>query len=79
MSRSPPSRRGPIGARDVAEAAFKSATTKPIEPEKPATVVPGVRELVSLRIDQDVLEHFRAMGRDWPEKINAVLRRAMTD
>jgi uncharacterized protein (DUF4415 family) len=78
MSRPPISRR-PIGARDAAEAAFRSATTKPIEPEKPEPVLPGVREIVSLRIDKDVLEHFRAMGRDWQDRINEVLRRAVKD
>jgi len=78
MSRSPSSRRGPPSSRDAAEAAFKSATTKPAESVKPVTILPGVRELVSLRIDQDVLEHFRAMGRDWQDKINEALRRSIT-
>ena len=46
-------------ARTEAEAAFKKTTTKVAEaPPKQATL-PGVKELVSLRIDQDVLEHFR--------------------
>ena len=76
MSR-PPANRRPAGARDAAEAAFKSATTKPIERPEGERPIPGVREQVSLRIDQDVLEHFRAMGRDWPDKINEALRRAM--
>lgn len=73
----PPTGRRPMGARDAAEAAFKSATTKPIERPEAARPLPGVRELVSLRIDQDVLEHFRAMGRDWPERINEALRRSI--
>jgi uncharacterized protein (DUF4415 family) len=73
----PPAGRRPMGARDAAEAAFKSATTKPIEQQEVARQLPGVRELVSLRIDQDVLEHFRAMGRDWPERINEALRRSI--
>ncbi|MGC3959207.1 MAG: BrnA antitoxin family protein [Verrucomicrobiota bacterium] len=77
MSRPPDGRRGPPSPRDAAEAAFKSATTKPIEAAKAAPILPGVRELVSLRIDQDVLEHFRAMGRDWQEKINEALRRSI--
>jgi uncharacterized protein (DUF4415 family) len=64
--------------RDAAEAAFKVATTKPAEPApRPAPTLPGVREQVSLRIDQDVLEHFRAMGPTWQDRINEALRRAI--
>ena len=40
---------------------------------KPA--VPGVRELVSLRIDQDVLEHFQQDGPGWQDRINDALRK----
>lgn len=62
----------------TAEAAFKNATTKPAKPEpqpsKPA--VPGVKELVSIRIDRDVLEHFQQAGPGWQERINDALRRA---
>ena len=44
-------------ARTEAEAAFKRTTAKVAEaPPKPLRL-PGVRELVSLRIDQDVLEY----------------------
>ena len=63
-------------ARTEAEAAFKKATKK--EPEAPARKValPGVKELVSLRIDQDVLEHFQASGPGWQDRINDALRKA---
>ena len=63
-------------ARTEAEAAFKRTTTK--LPEAPAqkTALPGVKELVSLRIDQDVLEHFRADGPGWQDRINDALRKA---
>ena len=63
-------------ARTEAEAAFKKATRKEAEapPKKPA--LPGVKELVSLRIDQDVLEHFREAGPGWQERINEALRKA---
>ena len=47
----------------VAEAAFKAATTKP--PEEPAPKrpsIPNAKELVSLRIDRDVLDHFQEKG-----------------
>lgn len=77
MSR-PPSRRFTGSARDAAEAAFKSATTKPVVAEPPARapVVPGAREMVSLRLDRDVLEHFQEGGPGWQDRINAALRKA---
>jgi uncharacterized protein (DUF4415 family) len=63
-------------ARSEAEAAFKKTTTKTIEaPPKPAAV-PGVRELVSLRIDQDVLAFFQDDGPGWQDRINDALRKA---
>jgi uncharacterized protein (DUF4415 family) len=74
----PPTRRPRTlnDARSEAEAAFKSTTTKvPELPEKKAAL-PGVRELVSLRIDQDVLEHFQEDGPGWQDRINAALRKA---
>ena len=63
-------------ARTEAEAAFKKATKK--EPEAPPkrAVLPGVRELVSLRIDQDVLDFFREGGPGWQDRINEALRKA---
>ena len=48
-----------ITSRDAAEAAFKAATAKPAElPPKPPTI-PNAKELVSLRIDRDILDHFQ--------------------
>ncbi|MEO6780570.1 MAG: BrnA antitoxin family protein, partial [Bradyrhizobium sp.] len=48
-------------------------------PEAPAvkTALPGMKELVSLRIDQDVLEHFQADGPGWQDRINDALRKAV--
>jgi uncharacterized protein (DUF4415 family) len=63
-------------SRDAAEAMFKAVTAKPPEApvvKKPA--VPGVREQVTLRIDQDVLEYFQAGGPGWQDRINAALRK----
>jgi uncharacterized protein (DUF4415 family) len=66
--------------RQAAEAAFKAATTKPPEPlpapspKKPA--VPNAKELVSLRIDRDILEHFQDAGPGWQDRINEALRKA---
>jgi uncharacterized protein (DUF4415 family) len=63
-------------ARTEAEAAFKKVTAKVAEapPKKAAT--PGVREQVTLRIDQDVLEHFQSAGPGWQDRINEALRNA---
>lgn len=67
--------RRPASARDAAEAAFKKATTKPVEdvPKKPA--IPGAKELVSLRLDREVLEHFQDGGPGWQDRINDALRK----
>lgn len=89
-----PTRRTIGSARDVAEAAFKSATAKPAAmPEampapKTATTtagntlsakapsLPNAREMVSLRLDRDVLEHFQQDGPGWQDRLNAALRKA---
>lgn len=68
--------RGGSDARSKAEAAFRKATTKPAEAPAPKAVIPGAKELLSLRIDQDVLEHFQADGPGWQDRINAALRKA---
>lgn len=62
--------------RKAAEAAFKAATTKPIEGPATQSALPGVKELVSLRIDKDVLEYFQEEGPGWQERINSALRKA---
>ena len=63
--------------RQTAEAAFKAATTKPLEPipipKKPS--IPNAKELVSLRIDRDVLEYFQESGPGWQDRINDALRK----
>jgi uncharacterized protein (DUF4415 family) len=69
--------RRPRDPRDAAEAAFKTATTKPpapLPPKQPS--LPGAKELVSLRIDRDVLDHFQEGGAGWQERINEALRKA---
>ena len=69
--------RRPIDSRTAAENAFKAATTKP-PPELPPKpqAAPGVKEMVSLRIDRDVLDFFQEDGPGWQERINAALRKA---
>ena len=63
-------------SRQAAEMAFKAATTKPPESMPKSPSLPGVKELVSLRIDRDVLDHFQEAGPGWQDRINAVLRDA---
>jgi uncharacterized protein (DUF4415 family) len=75
----PPDRpRRPSDPRTAAEAAFKAATTKPPEPipsaGKPS--LPGAKEMVSLRLDRDVLDFFQQEGPGWQDRINAALRKA---
>ena len=69
--------RGPtIDSRSLAEKAFKAATTKPADLPPPPQAVPGAKEMVSLRIDRDVLDFFQADGPGWQDRINAALRKA---
>lgn len=73
---SPNRPRRPNDPRDAAEAAFKAATTKPLEAPPKAQSIPNAKELVSLRIDRDVLEYFQEDGPGWQDRINAALRKA---
>lgn len=81
--------RRPSDPRQAAEAAFKAATTKPApapaaaKPAAPApapvagqstALVPGAREMVTLRIDRAVLEHFQKDGPGWQDRVNAALK-----
>jgi uncharacterized protein (DUF4415 family) len=70
-------RRPTFDSRSEAEKAFKSATTKlpPLPDAKPPSL-PGVKEMVSLRLDRDVLDFFQEDGPGWQERINAALRKA---
>jgi len=63
-------------ARTEAEAAFKRATAKVAEAPATKNTVPGVKEQVTLRIDQDVLEYFQGGGPGWQDRINDALRKA---
>ena len=63
-------------ARSEAEAAFKKVTTKVAEAPPKKNAIPGVKEQVTLRIDQDVLDHFRSSGAGWQDRINDALRKA---
>ncbi len=67
--------RRPQSALDRAEAVFKPAPPK-AEPSPRTAPVPSGRELVSIRLDRDVLAHFQDDGPGWQERINAALRKA---
>ena len=75
MAKPPDRTRRPADPREAAEAAFKRATTKPDEAPR-APVLPNARELVSLRIDRDVLAFFQEDGPGWQDRINEALRKA---
>jgi uncharacterized protein (DUF4415 family) len=63
-------------SRQMAENAFKAATTKPAPTAPKAPSIPGAKELVSLRIDRDVLDFFQEDGPGWQDRINDALRAA---
>jgi uncharacterized protein (DUF4415 family) len=65
--------------RQAAEAAFKAATTKPADLPAKKPAIPNAKELVSLRIDRDILEHFQESGPGWQDRINEALRRLMPE
>jgi uncharacterized protein (DUF4415 family) len=58
-------------ARDILPAAFLDTARKARGRPKGST-----KQLVSLRLDKDVLEKFRATGPGWQSRINEVLRKA---
>ena len=63
-------------ARTEAEAAFKKATARVAEAPPKQAAIPGVKEQVTLRIDQDVLAYFQEDGPGWQDRINEALRKA---
>jgi uncharacterized protein (DUF4415 family) len=65
-----------FNSRDAAEAAFKTATTKPAEPLPKAPSIPGAKEQVTLRIDRDILDYFQEDGPGWQDRIVEALRKA---
>ena len=67
------STRRPTDPMAAAEAAFKSPKMAPVAATGSAGI-PNAREIVSLRIDRDVLEHFQQSGPGWQDRINNALR-----
>ena len=69
--------RRPTDARSAAEAAFKSVTTNAPAGHAPkGPAMPNGKELVSIRLDREVLEHFQGDGPGWQDRINIALRKA---
>jgi len=65
--------RRPTNPMAAAEAAFKPIK-KPATPIREPSAAPNVRELVSIRIDRAVLDHFQKNGPGWQDRINDALR-----
>lgn len=76
MSQPPRRPRTSSDARSAAEAAFKAVTAPRAEAPPKKTVIPNVKEQVTLRIDQDILEYFQGSGPGWQDRINDALRKA---
>lgn len=65
--------RRPVNPMEAAEALFKPAR-KPVAPAVERRAVPETKELVSIKIDSAVLEHFQKDGPGWQDRINDALR-----
>jgi uncharacterized protein (DUF4415 family) len=74
----PPNRYRPTDALSVAEAVFKPATPPAVEPARAQAKagVPVLKELVSIKLDSDLIAHFQEDGPGWQDRINDALRRA---
>jgi uncharacterized protein (DUF4415 family) len=66
--------RRPVNPKDAAEALFKP-TKKPAAPVVERRTAPEVKELVSIKLDSAVLEHFQKDGPGWQDRINDALRK----
>ena len=69
--------RRPTSARDKAEALFAAPKVAPAATPERRTVLPGAKEMVTLRIDSEVLAYFQDGGPGWQDRINDVLRQAV--
>ncbi|EUB96575.1 Protein of unknown function DUF4415 [Rhizobium sp. CF080] len=76
MTRPP---RRPVNPLEAAEALFAPAKKAAPAPAVERRAPPSVKELVSLKLDSDVLAHFQEDGPGWQDRINDTLRAAMND
>ena len=65
--------RRPVNPMDAAEALFKPAK-KSVAPAQERRALPEVKELVSIKLDSAVIEHFQKDGPGWQDRINDALR-----
>ena len=72
----PPRRRSSRDPREAAEAAFRAVKAPPPLTADRRSVVPGVKEQVTLRIDREVLDFFQKDGPGWQDRIVEALREA---
>jgi uncharacterized protein (DUF4415 family) len=61
---------------DAAEALFKPAK-RPVEAAVEKRALPKAKELVSIKLDSAVLEHFQEGGPGWQDRLNDTLVRAI--
>lgn len=73
---SKPTRR-PVNAMDAAEALFQPRKKTAAVPAFERPALPHAKELVSIKIDSDVLAYFQEAGAGWQERVNDALRAAM--
>ncbi len=66
--------RRPQDPFSAAEAVFRPTAPKPVSDAPKPKAIPGARQSVTLRIDEDVLDAFQAEGPGWQDRINAALR-----
>jgi uncharacterized protein (DUF4415 family) len=62
-------------AGDVLPTEFMSAYRKTRGRPK-GTTMPDAKQQITLRLDRDVIDRFRATGPGWQSRINEVLRKA---
>jgi uncharacterized protein (DUF4415 family) len=74
----PPNTHRPTDALSTAEAVFKPAAQPASEPVRMQRKggVPVSKELVSIKLDSDLIAHFQEDGPGWQDRINDALRRA---
>ena len=66
--------RRPVNPKDAAEALFRPAP-KLVAPAIERRAPPEVKEMVSIKLDSAVLEHFQKDGPGWQDRINDALRK----
>jgi uncharacterized protein (DUF4415 family) len=68
--------RRPANPKDAAEALFRPAP-KPVAPAVERRAPPAVKEMVSIKLDSAILEHFQKDGPGWQDRINDALRKVV--